>query len=88
VRASYAHLTASGAVTTAPVSFIAALLTGGSEAATAIIREGSPTGPVVATLMAGIGQSVSFCPATPVVLMRGLYVELSGTGAKVTVVYG
>ena len=88
MRARYAHVTASGAVTTAPVSLVAVLLTGGSDAAQAVIREGSATGPVVLTLQATAGESVAFTPAVPVVLMRGLYVELSGTSPEVTVVYG
>lgn len=88
MRASYAHVTASGAVTTAPVSLVAVLLTGGSDAAQAVIREGSATGAVVLTLKAAAGESVSFAPAAPVVLMRGIYVELTGTSPEVTVVYG
>lgn len=82
------HFTASGAVTSAPGSVSIILISQGSTAGTAILRDGGAAGAVLfrANTIAG-GAPI------PASLLSGLdfdtdiFVELSGTGTAASVVY-
>ena len=82
-------LTASGLVKNRPGQLIAVLLAAGADVASVTIYDNSAgSGNKLAVLKAGIGETVSFCPAIPVVAGGGLYATITGTSPDVVVVYG
>lgn len=87
VTSAIKALTADGDVTVVDSYLRNVVLTGGSDAATVVIKAGGSSGTTVLTLEAAAGESaatgelgMAYCP-------DGIYADLTGTGPTVTVVY-
>lgn len=77
------HVTATGATATLAQAYCGAVLTSGSAAATATIREGSATGAVIALIKCANGASET--DHTCVAVNGPIHVTLAGTGATIDI---
>lgn len=78
----------SAAIHSGPGRLIAALLTGGSDAATLTIYDNTAgSGVVLAKLAAAAGVSVQWTPPGGQATARGIYATLTGTTPSATIVY-
>jgi hypothetical protein len=82
-----ARLTGTGDVTTHDAYLSAVVLTAAAAAASATVRSGGATGPVILTVKAGVEATAvvrlddAFCGG-------GIHVTLAGAGAEVSVTHG
>lgn len=74
-------VTADAVVSAIPGALCAVLLTGGSDAATIILYDNASaaSGTILATLKAAINTTVSYCPAHPLAVSKGIYADITGT---------
>jgi hypothetical protein len=83
---AYKHLTSSGAVKSGPgVLHSIVLSAAGANATATVYDEASGSGDVLAVITSV--QNDSVCAVLDVAFGVGCYVDISGTGAKVTVAY-
>ena len=75
------EVTADAIVSAVPGALCAVLLTGGSDAATIILYDNASaaSGTILATLKAAANVTVSFCPANPLAVSKGIYADITGT---------
>jgi len=87
--AGHTTLAASGVAKARGGALVAVLLTAAGDAASVILYDNpsAGSGVVLATLKAGIGLTVVFCPAVPYAAASGIYATITGTAPSVTVVF-
>lgn len=87
--AGHVTLAASGVVKGRGGALVAVQLTAAADAASVILYDNPTTGSgvVLATVKAGIGLTVAFCPAVPYAAASGIYATVTGTAPSVTVVF-
>lgn len=80
-------VSATGDITTADAYLHCAVLSGGSDAATAVIRAGGSGGVIVLTLKAATATTVSTGEIGPAFCENGIHVTLTGTGPAFTATF-
>ena len=81
------HVTATGDVVTASAVLRGVVLSGGADAATAVIKAGGSSGTTILTVKAAIATTVSV-PIADVYCAGGIHVTITGTTPPCTVIYG
>lgn len=81
------HTTATADVVTTSAVLRGVVLTGGADAATAVIKAGGSSGTVILTVAAAIATTVSV-PIADVYCAGGIHVTLTGTTPPCAVIYG
>lgn len=79
--------TTDGDVTTKDSFLHCVTLTGGSDAATVVVKQGGSSGTTILTLKCAASTSVSTGYMGDVDCADGIYVDLTGTGPTVSVVH-
>lgn len=87
MRGNIVERTTDGDITTADAYLGAVVLTAGSDAATVVVKRGGSSGTTVLTLKAAANTSVSTGNLSDAYCADGIYVDLTGTGPTVSVVY-
>lgn len=81
------HVTATGDITTASSYLRGVVLSGGADAATAVIKAGGSSGTTILTVKAAIATTVPV--SLPDVLCSGgIHVTITGTTPPCAVIYG
>jgi hypothetical protein len=80
------RVTATGDITTSSAHIRCVVLTGGADAATALIKAGGSGGTAILTVAAAAGVTASV-PLPDVYCAGGIHVTLTGTTPPCTVVY-
>lgn len=83
------HVTTGTLIKTGPSMLVAVVLTAGTGAAavTNVYDNTAASGTILTSLRALTGESVVFTPCQPLVADTGIYGDVSGTGAVLTIVY-
>lgn len=79
--------TADGDITTRDCNLHSVILTGGSDAATVVVKQGGSSGTTILTLKTAASTSVSSGELGGVDCPDGIYVDVTGTGPAVSVVF-
>lgn len=85
--ANIVERTTDGDITTADSYLRSVVLTAGSDAATVLVKRGGSSGTTVLTLKAAASTSVATGDIGDAYCADGIYVDLTGTGPTVSVVY-
>ena len=80
------HVTATGDITTLTAYLSEVVLTGGSDAASAVVKAGGSSGTTILTVKAAAGLTVAV-PVTDVLCGAGIHVTLTGTAPACSVTY-
>lgn len=80
-------VSATGDITTATAYLRSAVLTAGSDAATAVVRAGGSGGTVVLTLRAAANTTASTPDLGRALCGSGIHVTLTGTGPAFSAIY-
>lgn len=83
------EITADGIVSAAPGMLVSVLLAGGSGASSVVLYDNASaaSGTILATVKAIATDSREWSPAQPIVCSKGIYADISGTGAAAYIAY-
>lgn len=82
------HVTATGDIVTSTAPLRSVVLTGGSDAATAVVKAGGSGGTTILTVKAATATTVAVPLNADVICSGGIHVTLTGTAPAFTAVYG